>query len=600
MNQHLLIGLAAVIGLGIGAQWLSWRLRLPSILLLLACGFVAGPLTGLLRPDAMFGDVLLPLVSLAVAVILFEGGLSLRVADLREIGPVIRNLMTIGVLVAWMLGALGAHYLAGLSWPLSALIGAVLVVTGPTVILPLLRQVRPAGSIGHIVKWEGIVNDPIGAILAVLVFEAVLTGGLSKATGAAGGLAATLLWGAGIGALGAGVLFLVLRFRAAPDFLQSPIALMVVVATFVCANVGWHESGLLAVTLMGIILANQRRVTVKRIIEFKENLRVLLISSLFILLAARLNLEQLTQFDVGSLLFLAFLIVVARPATAFLSTVGCGLSWQERLFLAWMAPRGIVAAAVTSVFAIELEHAGFDGASQLVPLVFLVIVGTVLCYGLTAAPLARMLGLAQADPQGVLILGAHDICIQIGRTLKERGIKVLLLDTNWTRVRAARMAGIEAHCGSGMAEGIADELDLDGIGRLLAMTPNDEANSLSALHFAEVFGSAEVYQLPPASVEKDDDDLFSPMHLRGRFLFASAASASYLADRVQNGSVVKATELTETFDYAAFTELYGPTALPLFCISPQEGLLVVNTDDPPGLQSNQVLISLVDAPEKAE
>ena len=600
MDAQLLAGLGAVVALGVGAQWLAWRLHLPSILLLLICGLAAGPAFDLLHPDELFGDILFPLVSLGVAIILFEGGLSLRLADLREIGAVIRNLMTLGVAVSWALGAAGGHFIAGLSWPLAVLLGAVLVVTGPTVIIPLLRQVRPIGQIGRIVKWEGIVNDPIGAILAVLVFEAILLGGFPAVTViAAEGLLVTLLWGSGLGTLGAVLLVAILRWHAAPDFLHSPIAFMAVVGVFVVSNLAQHESGLLAVTLMGILLANQKIVAVKHIIDFKENLRVLLISSLFILLAARITLEDLHQIDAESVFFILFLILVARPLSVAVATINVGLDWRERLFLAWMAPRGIVAAAVSAVFAIKLEATGLAQAGELVPLVFLVIVVTVVVYGTTAAPLARFLGLAQPHPQGVLIVGANRVGIEFARALGEQHIKVLLLDTNWANVRAARMRGLPAHYGSGLAENIADELDLDGVGRVLAMTPNDEANSLTALHFSEVFGRSEVYQLPPESVDEGEESRFSPLHLRGRFLFDPQANAAYLLRRLESGAVLKTTDLTDSFDFEEFKKLYGTDALPLFSISSSGQLRVLNSEDDNDLDSGQSLISLVDIPAGA-
>ena len=406
MLDNPLIGLTAIIVLGVGAQWLAWRLKLPAIIALLVVGVLAGPVSGFLRPDELFGEVLFPIISLAVALILFEGGLSLRLRDLKEIGAVMRNLMTLGVLFTWLLSALAAHYLADLQWGLSALLGALLVVTGPTVIIPLLKHVRPRGAAGLIAKWEGIVNDPIGAILAVLVFEALLVGGEGGilAHGLRGLLAAAVA-GLLCGLAGALVVYMVLKHRWAPDYLQNPVALMAVLAAFAASNTMSHESGLLAVTVMGIALANQKRVAVQHIVEFKENLRVLLISSLFILLASRLQVGDLVQLDLGSLLFVGALIVFVRPISVWLSTIGMGLTWRERTFLAWMAPRGIVAAAVSAVFAIDLVAAGYADAARLAPLTFLVIVATVAVYGLTAAPLARALGLAESAPQGVVVLG---------------------------------------------------------------------------------------------------------------------------------------------------------------------------------------------------
>lgn len=596
MLETPLVGLTAIVVLGVGSQWLAWRLKLPAIIVLLVAGVLAGPVSGFLNPDELFGEVLFPIISLAVALILFEGGLSLRLRDLREIGAVMRNLMTIGVLLTWALSAVAAHYLAGLQWGLSLLLGALLVVTGPTVIIPLLKHVRPRGPAGLIARWEGIVNDPIGAILAVLVFEALLAGGQEGvlAHGLRGLLEAAVA-GALCGLAGALVVYIVLKRRWAPDYLQPPIALMMVFAAFALSNSMSHESGLLAVTVMGIVLANQKQVAVQNIVEFKENLRVLLISSLFILLAARLQVGDLEQLDMGSLLFVGALIVFVRPISVWLSTVGMGLSWRERVFLSWMAPRGIVAAAVSAVFAIDLVAAGYEGAARLASLTFLVIVATVAVYGLTAAPLARRLGLAQSAPQGVAVLGASALGRAVGVALRELGFSVLLIDANYKNISTARMEGLPTYYGSAVSEHILDEIDLDGVGRLLALTTNDEANSLAALRFAEVFDNGEIYQLPPSKIAAgaDEGEIFTPQHLRGRFLFAAEANAYELERRLEAGAQIKITSLTEAFSHADFIASYGREALSLFAVDAEGMLSVFSTDDEIVLQAGMTLVALV-------
>jgi len=432
MAESILLRLASIVILGIGAEWLAWRLRLPSILLLLIFGFIAGAATNFLNPDILLGDLLLPLVSIAVALILFEGGLNLRLTELRKSGGVVRNLITVGLLVTWLIGAGAAYFVLGLNLALAILLGAILVVTGPTVIMPLLRHLRLGGQTGSILKWEGVVIDPLGAILAVLVFQAVLAGEIQAATPLIVlSLLKTILIGGVIGALGALLVILLLQRYWVPDFLHSMISLMVVIAAFLAANLIQIESGLLAATVMGIILANQNRVSVRHIAEFKENLRVLLISSLFILLAARLQMSDLAAVSVGSIAFLAILILVARPASVALSTLGSKLKWRERLCLAWLAPRGIVAAAVASVFALRLSEAGYPQAELLVSLTFIVIAGTVAIYGLSAPAVARWLKVAESNPQGVLIVGSHAWARTIAQTLQAEKYRVLLVDCNW-------------------------------------------------------------------------------------------------------------------------------------------------------------------------
>ncbi|MBI4539327.1 MAG: sodium:proton antiporter [Gemmatimonadetes bacterium] len=597
MTEHQILTLAVILALGIGAQWLAWRFHLPSILLLLVLGFVAGPVTGFLDPDALFGELLLPLVSLSVAIILFEGGLSLRVSELREIGRIVRNLISVGVLVTWTATAAAAYVVLRLPLDLALLLGAILVVTGPTVIIPLLRHVRPTRRVGAVARWEGIVNDPIGAILAVLVFEAILAGGFGEATAhTVLGVLTALLIGGGIGLAGAAVLVLLLRRYWVPDFLQNPVALAVIVAAFALAERFQAESGLLAATLMGIALANQRLARVEHIAEFKENLRVLLLAGLFIVLAARLPLEYLPRLGWHSLLFVAILMLVVRPLAVAASARGSALTWRERLFLVWMAPRGIVAASVASIFALVLAEAGRADAEELVPITFLVITCTVAIYGLTAAPLARWLGVAEPEVQGALLIGAHAFARAVARILQERGFRVVLADTNRTNARAARLAGLTAFHGNVLSEPVEDRIDLSGIGRVLALTSNDEVNSLVAVHVSDVFDASEIYQLRPAST--GEGEAAAAAMLRARPLFREDATYQAILSRIDGGATVKVTRLTNAFDYAAFQRMYGEEAIPMFLIREKGRLLVFTADQRPTPAAGDVLISL--APTAAQ
>jgi NhaP-type Na+/H+ or K+/H+ antiporter len=602
MAEHILLGLASIIVLGIGAEWLAWRLRLPSILVLLIFGIVAGPVIGFLNPDALLGDLLLPIVSLAVAIILFEGGLNLRVSELRQVGGVVRKLITVGALVTWLIGAGAAYFLLNLDFAMALLLGAILVVSGPTVIMPLLRHLRPSGQLGSVLKWEGVVIDPIGAILAVLVFEAILAGGFREAAAVTAiGLLKTIVIGGGIGVLGAMLMVLLLRRFWIPDFLHGAISLTLVIGVFAVSNLLQTDSGLLAATVMGIYLANQKTVSVRHIVQFKENLRVLLISGLFILLSARLQVSYLGYISIGSLAFLGVLMLIARPASVALSTLGSGLSWRERSFLSWMAPRGIVAAAVSSVFTLRLVEAGYPQSELLLPITFMVIIFTVTIYGLTASPVARWLQVAEPNPQGVLIVGAHSWAQAIAGALQAEGYRVLVVDDNWANVSAARMAGLPTFYASILSQYALDEIELGGIGRMLALTSDNEFNSLAALQFIDAFGRSEVYQLPPKSEEKSPREMLS-QHLQGRLLFGVGITYAYLSRRFAEGAVIRTTKLTQEFDYAAFRALYGEEGIPLFLIGQSGNLMVFTRDNPPNPRPSQTLISLVnpanDAPAK--
>ncbi len=596
--EEIALRLAAIVVLGVGAQWVATRLRLPSILLLLGLGLIAGAGTGFIDPDELFGGLLVPGVSLAVAVILFEGGLGLRVAEVRGVGLVVRNLIVVGTAVTLIVATAFAYFILDLSLSLSLLLAAVLVVTGPTVVIPLLDHIRPLGQTKALLRWEGIIIDPIGAVLAVLIFEATFAEGAEEATvEAIQAVSMTLAAGGGIGLLSAGILVVLLERYLIPDEMRNPVTLMAVLGATAAANWVQAESGLLAATMMGIALANQRAVNVRHILEFKESLRVLLIGSLFVVLAARLDVDDLKTIDLLDAAFFAALVIVARPLAVAISSFGSSLSWQERVFVALMAPRGIVAVSLASILALRLSEEGIAGADRLVPLVFLVVIGTITLYGLAGPYIARALGLARPNPQGVLIVGAGLWVRDLAATLQSNGIQAMLIDSNRANVHDANLAGLPAHYANVLSEDVQHELDLDDIGRLVALTPNDEVNALAAQHFAEVFGQQHVYQLAPkAGVvhESQDDHRAIPRYLRGRILFGARATHEYIAARIAEGAVVKATTLSDEFDYGAFVAMYGEDALRLFIVDGSGKLTVVSADATPTVGAGQTLISLVD------
>jgi NhaP-type Na+/H+ or K+/H+ antiporter len=616
--QSVLLNIALIVVLGIGAQWMAWRFRLPSILLLLLVGFLAGPVLGFIDPQSLRGDWLFAFVSLSIGIILFEGGLSLRLSELREVGTTVLALTTVGALLTWGLGAAGLHYIVGFNRSLSVLIGAILVVTGPTVIVPLLRHVQPRGRVGTLAKWEGITIDPVGAILAVLVLETLLLLNDPQHTGAgAGAVMEHVLVGLGLEifvSIGVSVvatmgLVFVLWRRLVPDFLRNAVTLMVVVGAFVVANVLQHEAGLLTTTLMGIALANQPFVSVQRIVEFKENLQVLLIGSLFVLLSARLELSALSYLNRDVLLFLGLLVGLVRPLAVFVSSIGSGLDWREKTFLSWLAPRGVVAAAVASLFAFQLRPVFPEAVDGMVPIVFAVIVGTVAIYGLTAAPLAQWLGLADPNPNGVLFVGAAPWVRSIAQRLQDLGVPVALLDNNALHVRHAREDGLEAHTVDVLSEAALDDTDLYGYGRLLITLPNDEVASLAALHFSDVFDSTNIYQLAAGPESRGEQTGTMPRHLRGRPLFGENTNYQSLASQVERGSTVLRLKLDEAFANQEAQEYYtaadlspqeeGAMIRPLFRLPSGNGVEVIAELDRFRMRPDDELLALVGAPPTA-
>jgi NhaP-type Na+/H+ or K+/H+ antiporter len=583
----LLPTIAGIFALGVAAQWLAWRVRLPSILLLLAMGLVVGPMAGLLAPRVLLGDLLDPIVALAVGVILFEGGLTLRVRELREIGAAALRLCTLGVACTWALATAGGVWIAGLSFELALLFGALLTVTGPTVIGPLLNHIRPRGRVGPVLKWEGIVADVIGATLSVLVLHALAEGhGVSRAGAMSTirGVAVTLVAGGFAGGLGAALLVTALRRRWLPDHLESPVTLGSVLAVYALGDGLQHEAGLLSVTLMGFVLANQERVPLRHILEFKENLRTLLLAGLFVVLAATLRREDLAQMDLTGVGFVLWLVLVVRPVSAGLSLWGTGLEWREIAFVGWMAPRGVVAAAVAGLFAARLAGIA-PGAERLVPLAFLVILSTVAIYGLTAGPLARRLGLAEREPQGCLFVGGGRFAEALARVLAERGFSVVMVDTNRRRVSELRLSGLQAVWGDVLEGHPEENIPMGGLGRLLALTSNDEVNRLAALHFSEFFERSGVFQLPSQRTE-------GPGELGGRPLFDSGATFGELERRMAAGARVKATRLTEEFHLQDLRAHHGERSLLLMRITPAGRLVPFVAEEPPSAGPGDIVLHL--------
>jgi len=433
-------------------------------------------------------------------------------------------------------------------------------------------------------------------ICAVLVFEAMIAGATAEATVAVlRGVFLTILLGGLFGALGAGLIYVLLRYHLVPDFLHIGLTLAVFAVVFTVPNHFQHESGLAAVTLMGVLLANQKTVSVRHIVEFKENVRTILIAALFVVLTARLTIEDFVQGGMMSLYFTAALIVFVRPIAAFVATTGSRLNWREKSFLAWMAPRGIVAASLSSIFAERLADAGFEGAEEMIPLTIVVVALTVAVYGLTAPVVALRLGLSQADPQGLVIMGAHEWGRKISAAVKEAGFKVYMADTNWKNISRARMEDIPSFYGSILDEDVEQHMDISGAGKFLAMTRNDEANALAAVHMAERFGRVNVFQVAPLASTKGERERKVPTHMRGRVLWGNDLTFEKIEAFFREGAIIKTTLLTPEFGFKDFKQQYGEWGIPLFLITENNRLQVFATDNPPAPRPGQTLVSLIRA-----
>ncbi|WP_430391762.1 cation:proton antiporter [Dyella sp. 20L07] len=563
--------LVSMLGIGFLAQWFAWRVKLPAILFLLLAGILLGPVGGVVQPDKLLGPLLFPVVSLAVALILFEGSLTLRFSELPGIGKVVRGLVTYGAVIAVLLLGVAAHYLAGLSWEVALLFGALTCVTGPTVIAPMLRTVRPNARIANTLRWEGIVIDPLGALFAVLVFEAIVSHQEGHTIGV---FLAVLACGTGIGLLAAWLLAMLLRRQMIPEYLQNYGTLVAVLLAFSLSNALAHESGLLAVTVMGIALGNMRGVHIDDILDFKENLTTLLVSVLFILLAARLSwpLPPGVLWS-GVAIFIAAQLVV-RPVTVAIASFGSTLSWRERALLAWVAPRGIVAAAVSALFALRLEALGMEGAKELVPLVFILIIGTVVLQSATARPLALWLKVSEPDPRGVLIYGSDEAARVVAHALDEAGFRVIVADEHWEGIRLARMEGLTTFYGHPATAYAERHLDLTGIGRLLAMSSSRERNALACVYYRQEFGRGKVYRLQNEDAQETGDRTRLGGDLLAPALFGVEMTHERFAEHLAEGWRIKSTRLTTTFDWPNFIEQYGSPTVLLFGVEEKGALRV--------------------------
>lgn len=593
--------MALLVGVGlasIGCQYLAYKVKVPAILPLLVTGILLGPTFGVLDPDALFGDLLFPLVSLSVAIILFEGALTLKFDDLAGHGSMVRNLCTVGAMVTWAVATPVAHYALGMSWQMAFLFGAIVTVTGPTVIVPMLRSVRPSTKISNILRWEGIVIDPIGALLAVLVYEYVISA-QDAWTHTFMTFGLVLLVGFGLGALMGYGLGYMLRKNWIPHYLQNTAVLTLMLGAFAGSNLIAHESGLLTVTVMGMWLANMKDVDVDDILEFKETLSVLLISALFILLAARMDFGSILQVGWGAVLVLIAIIFIARPISVLVSSVGTGLNWRELALLSWIAPRGIVAAAVSALFALKLEELGYAEADLLVPMVFLVIIATVVLQSLTSVHVANFLGVRAPAPNGFLIFGASKFARIFAQELINKNIPVRIADTNWDAIRQARMDNVPTYYGNPISEHARRTMDLSAIGQVLVMSPYRQLNPLVTYHFEHAMGKGSVLGLSGNEQESRASHQVSEAYAKKLGLFSESATYGRLASLVAKGATIKTTRLTESFGLEKYVQTYGDRALPLCAIDPSGKLFVYTISHEFKPKADWQLVALI-TPETPE
>jgi NhaP-type Na+/H+ or K+/H+ antiporter len=498
-TDDILTGLGLVIVLAVAARLLAQRLRVPALVILLPVGFIAGAITDDVHPEALLGAAFQPFVSLGVGLILFEAGLRLDLAELeRGMRKVVWQLVGVGAVVTFVGVGLAAHFVVGLDWGMATIVGAILVVSGPTVVLPLLAFIRPGDRVRSVLKWEGTLIDPLGALLGVIALHAVLQGVAGERPFHFGILVSSIAVGIGVGLAAAFVLGLLLRQAMRSDPAQGiAVTLMMVAAAVVGADLLREDSGLVAAAVMGAVLAGRRGLDVSRIVEFHGTVVELLIGILFVLISASVSPSQVHAVLWDSLALVGLMVVVIRPLAVALGTLGSVLDLRERAFAAWMAPRGIVAGATASSFALALGEAGVDGADRLLPIVFVAIFATVVIYGLSGAVVARLLGVAGGGAPAVLLVGDRPALV-LAETLREAGARVALWSTREDERAAAREAGIDADPPPFGPDAVRLEAELEDVGEALVVGASEDYNALAAHELREVLGHAHVHVVTAA------------------------------------------------------------------------------------------------------
>jgi NhaP-type Na+/H+ or K+/H+ antiporter len=574
-----MIELAGILVLGIFAQWMAWKVKLPAILPLILIGLAIGPLSTFFTPDGeklLDGDIifnpelLFPFVSISVAVILFEGGLTLKLKEIRTLASTVRNILTIGVIVTLIGGFLAAYFIVGLDFRISFLFAALIIVSGPTVITPILRNVKPNQKINTVLKWEGILIDPLGALIAVLAYEFVRSSRPQDdyTLVALKGFFLTISTGVFIGIISAFLLYYLLGKNRLPSYLRNVVTLAIVIMGFAFSEFLMRESGLMTATVMGIILANLKIPEIKHILSFKEDINIILISVLFIILSSRINIEQINQLGIQSIILFLILILVIRPLSVYLSTINSNLNFREKLFISWIGPKGIVAAAVASLFSIELLNgeAGANisasesaDATMLLPLVFLMIIGTVIVQGGSAKFVAKWLKVERQTPNGILFVGANEAARFLANYLQQHQVPVILVDTSHSNVTDARNLGLIAYEGSILKENVTEEMDYSITGRLVALTSSSEINMLACKIFQEEFGEENIFRLISRR-ENELRDLEKPKNL----IFDGTVDYYNLLQTVRKKPDVKEIKFSSEADFGEFMDKNRKKVIPIF------------------------------------
>ena len=590
--------IVAIVALGVGAQWLAWRTRLPAIVLLATAGLLVGnSALGWVVPSEIFDENLRrSIISLCVAIILFEGGLNLHIHELSVAASGVKRLVYVGAPVAFITCSLAAHFIGGLSWPVALVFGAILVVTGPTVIMPLLRQAGLNRRTASYLKWEGIVNDPIGALLAVLVFQFfVFAGEGSGWVAIATGLSLALASGIFLGGLGGWLTGKAFLHGYVPEFLKSPVMLTLVLIVFEVSNALQHEAGLLALTIMGMVIGNMQLPGLQDMKRFKEYSTIMLVSVVFVILTASIDLRIARVIGWQGVALIVVVLVVCRPVTIWLATMGSSVPRNDKILLSWIAPRGIVAAATAGVMGPRLYEAGYPDGEALLPLVFFVIFVTVVLHGMSIGWLARRLGLAASDKQSLLIVGGSPWTIELAKKLKNLEVEVLVADSSWHSLRAARLAGVPIFYGEILSDFAEATVEISHIDVVLAATSNDAYNALVCTALAPEIGRKSVYQLP-MGISAEEGERGVTRSIRGKPAFQYDAVFERLWKLHIRDWQFYSTKLSDTYTYSDFLGDASAEAMLVLIIKANSELVLATANESMEPSSGDTLLYY--APDK--
>ncbi|SDD74283.1 sodium/proton antiporter, CPA1 family [Pricia antarctica] len=584
-----MVELAGIVVLGIIAQWVAWRFKLPAILPLILIGLLVGPIATLLTENGqkliepiwngeqgLFpGESLYYFVSLAIGIILFEGGLTLRRGDIANIGPVITKLITVGSAVTFFFAGIAAHFLFDLSWQISFLFSALIIVTGPTVITPILRNIPLKKDVSAVLRWEGILIDPLGALVAVLVFEFISVGeGHAYTKTAFIDFGKILLFGFAFGFTFAHALMFAIKKKFVPHYLLNVVSLSTVLLVFVVSDAFAHESGLLAVVIMGMVMGNSNLPNLKELLYFKESLSVLLVSILFVLLAANINLADLELlYNWNTVILFAIIVFLIRPLGVFLSTWGSKLKWNEKIFISWVGPRGIVAAGIASLFGSKLIQGGEPGAEYITPLVFMIVLGTVLLNATTARVFAKMVGVFLTKSEGILILGASKASRLIADYIHRNNRHVVLIDNNQNNVAKATKLGLEALTANIYSDTLTDNIELNDIGYLMALTGNSDINEYAIEKFTKQFGENGSFRLVNA------EEMNDPENNPKEGLFSHTDDFIKMTETARKYPAVHEIELKDEEHYEGLIEMIKAEnyTIPILLKTPEGDLKIISS-----------------------